>query len=1140
MTAVKTSRREKIKMDTNKEQCEKERCNLSLIAGKQQRTAADPSYSVWVEASAGTGKTKVLTDRLLRLLLAGVKPQRLLCLTYTKAAAVQMNERISEYLSKWTVMTDNDLCADIEKLLGVQLSPEDKEKYIRSARVLFADLLDTPGGIKIQTIHSFCQDILKRFPLEARISPYFEVLDDRGRDEVLRRIKRDLLADEIIKTPEIKKAVEYFTHNLSEYSFPKVLNHITENRAKIEELLEKYGNVQGFLPVLAEHLNVGETDDEDSVKLTFMRAVNRDDMRKNMTAWSQSGKTDTDKCDKLAQIFSHEPIAADYDIYKTIFLTAKNQPLSERYMAGKNAQKADPELLNRAYKEAERLQKTNQKLEKMRLYKATKHFLIIADELNEKYKEYKEQNAVSDYDDLILLTRHLLSNPITASWVLYKLDGGIDHILLDEAQDTSPEQWDIIKYLSEEFFAGTGTRERNRTVFAVGDRKQSIFSFQGADPDKFDTMSEYFAAKAGNNFKKVNLEVSFRSAPAILQTVNKVFADSDTARGVVSADEKVNHKPFRVGEFGHVEIWAPFIADKDDRAQDDAQLLPPMEMSRRISVRTTLARAIAGRIKTMVNETFQTEHPLNYRDFMVLVRKRDAFVEEFIRACKNLHVEISGADKMILTEQIAVQDLISLGKFLLLPNDDLSLAEVLKSPLFGLDDNDLMQLCWDRKKALLWTRLGDNPKYAKIYEQLQTLLNKLDYIRPYELYNYVLTKMKGRQHFIERMGLEVEDALDEFMNLTIAFEQKNTPSLQEFIEWMGQSDVEIKRQTEQKEINAVRLMTVHGSKGLQAPIVFLPDTISVKANKSEQNLLFDDKYAYYPLNGDAYDDNCSAIKEKNDQKADEEYRRLLYVALTRAEDQMIICGYANSDRINEKSWFSICEKSLIENGFPEDKIFKITSEEIIKKSVKDMHIIPDNPPEIPDWLNKDVGAEDVLSKPYTPSNLETDDEEPDSVSPLLERGNFYRRGTLIHKLLQFLPQNTGDAEKATDIFLQKNASDFSPQHLAQIKNEVLNLINNPDYAQLFGAEAQSEVPIVGEVEGKMISAQLDKLLILPDKIMILDFKTNRPPAHSVADTPPSYIRQLALYAELIRRIYTDLPVETYILWTNEARLMRVA
>ena len=1140
MPIMKIPKRENSEMYSDKEKYENERRNLLLTAGKQQRAAADPAYSVWVEASAGTGKTKVLTDRLLRLLLAGVEPQRLLCLTYTKAAAAQMNERISSYLSKWTIMSDEDLGADIENLLGTQLTGQNRENLIRSARMLFADLLDTPGGIKIQTIHSFCQDILKRFPLEANISPYFDVLDDRGREDVLARIKKELLADEINETSPIKSAVEYFTHNLSEYSFPKVLNHITANRAILEEVLEKYAGLEQFLPILARHLNVTDSDDEDTLKAVFMQSVNHDEVKRNTEAWSHGGKSDREKCDKLSRIFSHKQTAADYEIYKTVFLTVKGQPLSERYMAGKDAQKADEELLNRAYQEAERLQKMNQKLEKLRLYNSTKYFLILAEELNRKYREYKEQKSVSDYDDLILLTRRLLSDPTTAAWVLYKLDGGIDHILLDEAQDTSPEQWDIIKYLSEEFFAGAGINNKRNTIFAVGDRKQSIFSFQGADPDKFDTMSKYFADKAGNSFKKVNLEVSFRSAPAILQTVNKIFASPDTAKGVVSDGETVNHKPFRAGEFGHVEIWEPFIAEENDKAQDDSQLLPPMEMCPRTSVRTKLAKAIAGRIKSMVNETFQTDHPLNFRDFMVLVRKRDAFVDEFIRACKKMHVEISGADKMVLTEQIAVQDLISLGKFLLLPNDDLSLAEVLKSPLFGLDDDDLTELCWDRKKALLWTRLSDNPKYADVYKQLQTLLDKTDYIRPYELYNFVLTKMGGRRHFIERMGLEVEDALDEFINLTISFEQNNTPSLQEFIEWMEQSDVVIKRQTEQKEINAVRLMTVHGSKGLQAPVVFLPDTISVKSYKCEQNILFDDEYAYYPLNADAYDDNCLSVKQKNDEKANEEYRRLLYVALTRAEDQMIICGYANSDKINEKSWFSLCEKALVENGYPEDKIFKITSEEIIKKDLKNTQIAFGDTPIIPDWFYEDVIAEDTLAKPYTPSHLETDDDEPDSVSPLSEKGDFYRRGTIIHKLLQFLPQNSDNPEKATDIFLQKNAADFTPRQTEQIKTEVMALLHDPNFAPLFGKDAQSEVPIVGEVNGKMISAQLDKLLVLPDKVIIVDFKTNRPPAQSVADTPPAYIRQLEIYAELIRRIYPDLPVETYILWTNEARLMRVA
>lgn len=1115
------------------------RKNLSILATKQQREAADPVRSVWVEASAGTGKTKVLTDRVLRLLLAGVKPQRLLCLTYTKAAAVQMNERISEYLGKWAVMPDEQLEEDIKNLIGAEnFSTQNAKECMRSARVLFADLLDTPGGIKIQTIHSFCQDVLKRFPLEAGISPYFNVLDDRSKEVALVAIKKELLSGKYDNDLQLKGAIRYFTHNLSEYSFPRVMQHITDNRSGIAELLQKHGGLQKFLSALATHLGVEDAGTAKQLKEEFMHTIDWNEIKTNMSAWKFGGKTDKKRCEILARIMSHTICAADYDEYKTIFLTDKGK--IQANLASKDAQKVDADLLERANKEAERLLKMEQKLARLSLYQSTKNFLIIAECLNEKYDAVKKKMSVLDYEDMILLTRHLLSDSATAAWILYKLDGGIDHILLDEAQDTSPEQWDIIKYLSEEFFAGTGVTDKKRTIFAVGDRKQSIFSFQGADPDKLDAMFKYFKQKGGDDFKRVNLEVSFRSSPAILQSVNKVYSAPDIAKGVVAEGETVNHKPYRVGEFGHVEIWAPFIAEKNNKVQDDSQYLPPMERIRHISVRTKLAQEIAARIKAMVNETYLSDHPLNFRDFMVLVRKRDAFVEDFIRACKEMHVDICGADKMVLTDQIAVQDLISFGKFLLLPNDDLSLAEILKSPLFGLDDDDLIKLCRNKNKIPLWTRLGDMPEYRETYETLQYLLNQLDYIRPYELYNYILSTQNGRHKFINRMGIEVEDALDEFMNLTIAFEQQNTPSLQGFIEWMGQSEVVIKRQTEQKDINAVRLMTVHGSKGLQAPIVFLPDTISVKSSKCEQRVLFDNGYAYYPLNGSSYEDNCLKAKECNDVKADDEYRRLLYVGLTRAEDQMIICGYANSDKIKSESWFKLCEKMLIEGGFPKDKIYQITDDGGVSKEVKNQQIQSTDMPEVESWMHVDAPDESVLSKPYTPSKLTDDEDEPDSVSPLEDSGNFYHRGTIIHKLLQFLPQNKGNKERAIDIFLQKNAHDFSEYQRAKIKSEVLSLLSNPEFADLFGEKAQAEVPIVGEVDGKMISAQLDKLLVLPDKVKIVDFKTNQPPAKDVASTSPNYIRQLGLYAKLLQRIYPNLPIETYILWTNEARLMRVA
>lgn len=1112
------------------ENLRKERGDLATL---QQRAAANPQKSVWVEASAGTGKTKVLSDRVLRLLLNGVGPQRLLCLTYTKAAAVEMNTRISERLSKWSVMSEADLEDSLHKLLGSEIgNVKQQQEYKKRARTLFAVLLDTPGGIKIQTIHSFCQEVLKRFPLEAGVSPYFDILDDESAAESLAQIQKELLEQtEHGAEGTLKSALQYLTENLSEYSFPKVMKNITLNRSKIADLLKGYNNETAYEQELAQHLQISPQDDEKKVIADFMASINIADVRANIPALLRGGKKDIKRAEKFEVVLLNDFNPADYDLYKYIFLTVDGT-LSKQ-LAGKDAVSADSLLLERMTKEGERVLQTEDKICKVRLFKATKAVFAIARELTERYNEFKKLHSRLDYEDLILLTRNLLSDDGVASWVLFKLDGGIDHILIDEAQDTSPNQWEIVKFLSSEFFAGAGTSEKKRTVFAVGDRKQSIYSFQGADPDKFDSMSQLFAKRAAADFQKVNLAVSFRSSAAVLNTVNQLFANPEAAKGVTAPEETVNHVPFRAGEFGKVEIWPLLVADKKEK-NDDYNWQPPVEMNKEVSVKTRLAQKIAAKIKELV-----TKDGLHYRDIMVLVQTRSSFVDEFIRACKNDNVNISGADKLRLSEQIAVQDLISLGRFLLLNNDDLSLAEVLKSPIFGLSDDDLLKLCANRGSAPLWSKLGDYAEYAEVYENLKILSNMLDFVRPYELFNYVLTTLDGRRKFTERMGMEVEDALDEFINLTISYEQDHIPSLQGFIEWISRSEVEIKRETEQKDTDAVRLMTVHGSKGLQAPVVFLPDTVRIKNAKNEQALLWDDEIAYYPLNSACYDQNCVKLKEENNRKALEEYRRLLYVALTRAEDRLYICGFTGKKNVDKRSWYELCKQTLQENGIAAGENFEEEEPEVIAKKKADDIRLQSVMPTPEEWIIKPAETESLLAKPYTPSHIE-DEENADSASPLAENGNFYRRGTIIHKLLQFLPQNEENREAVISEYLCKNAADFSLSQQEQIKSEVLNLLKNPDFSEIFGKDSRAEVPIIGEAGGKIISAQLDRLIILPQKIMIVDFKTNRPAAKSLEQTPSNYVKQLEAYAELLQKIYPDKVVETYILWTNETRLMRVS
>lgn len=1121
------------------EDIKKLRQERGMLATNQQIMAANPQNTIWVEASAGTGKTKVLSDRVLRLLLNNVNPIRILCLTYTKAAAVEMNTRISERLSKWSIISDDKLEKDLYSLLGDEInSIDDLKRYKQTARTLFAILLDTPGGIKIQTIHSFCQEVLKRFPLEAGISPYFNVLEDIGRMEVLSRIQKELINEaQNNSSSEISIALQYLIDNISEFKFPKIMDSIIINRTKIADLLRKYNNFNDFCKNLSQKIGISDDETEESLIASFMKNICISDLRANIKAWLCGTPTDIEKAEKLEIILNKGISVDDYDYYKGLHLSRKNEGLSDKKLATKSAQLSDNNILNRLHNEIERLLILEEKIKKAHLYQSSKAMFTIANDFINRYTEYKQQNSILDFDDLVLITRDLLSNNSVASWVLFKLDGGIDHILVDEAQDTSPNQWEIIKSLSSEFFAGEGANERNRTVFVVGDRKQSIYSFQGADPDKFDIMSEYFAQKAASSFKRVNLAVSFRSSAAILEMVNQLFSSDEISKGVVAKGEKVNHIPFRTGEYGKVELWPLFIADKKENKAE--YWLPPVEMSSETSIKSKIAKAVAERIQQMVTNSQSSSNPLTYRDFMVLVQLRRNFVDEFVRACKDIGVNVSGADKLKLTDQIVVHDLISLGKFLLLPNDCLSLAEILKSPLFGLNDDDLIELCYNRGDALLWSRLGNNHKYIDIYKQLQQLLDMTDNVRPYELYNYVLTKMNGRYKFIERMGIEIEDALDEFINLTISYERENIPTLQGFISWIDSSSVEVKRETEQKDNNAVRIMTVHGSKGLQAPIVFLPDTVHCKTSKSEQALLWDNNMAYYPLNKDSYDEICNRIKQENYQKSLEEYRRLLYVALTRAEDRLIICGYSNSEDINEQSWYKMCSECLKLNGVEEGDNFINEVPELISKKIDIRSQNKILQYETEDWIYQNAKEEDLLSKPYTPSKIE-DEEDIDSSSPLSEEGNYYRRGFLIHKLLQFLPRNKLERDKIIDEFLYKNANEFSDYQKKQIKKEVLSLINNPEFTEIFGENSFSEVPVFGEVEGKIISAQMDKLVILPEKIMIIDYKTNRPAAQTLDQTPKNYIIQLDTYAKLIKKIYPNKLIETYILWTNETRLMRVS
>ena len=1118
------------------EDIKQKRDNLSQKATANQRAAADPKLSVWVNASAGTGKTKVLSDRVLRLLLAGIKAGKLLCLTYTKAAAVEMSSRVSKKLSEWAVAGEKELEEELIKLYGQLPSDYNEAQKLKAqARRLFAVLLDTPGGIKIQTLHSFYQEILKRFPIEAGISPRFEVMDQRTTKEAIEQIKSNLIA-EINLRPDspAAEAMNFLTTHVSEKKFPDVINGLINERGKLFRTFNRYQTKDNLLKAQAARLGVDLSFDDQQLIDNFFADMPRDDLRIMLKAWLIGGSRVADRAATLCRFLEDEYLK-DFNLYKSIYFSG-DKPY-ETY-GNKDCLKAYPQTETIFKDERERVFELIEKQKSRRVYLSTQAVVTLADELLKGYEKYKTDRSLMDFNDMVLLTYRLLANPEVAKWVLFKLDGGIDSILIDEAQDTSPDQWDIIRFVSDEFFSDEDSR---KTIFAVGDRKQSIYSFQGADPDKFDEMRQYFEAKTPK-FKQVDMQVSFRSTAAVLDSVNQVFSDQTIQSGVITAGENVTHIPFRQGEGGRVELWELIEPEKDENKEE---WLPPMEHENPPSTANRMAKTIAGEIKKAVTEKRfldSQKRPVRYGDFLILVRSRDNFCIELIRECKKAGVKVSGMDRIHLLEQIAVQDLISLGKFLLLPEDDLSLAEALKSPLFGLTDDDLFKLCYQRKSSL-WKSLEQCSDYAETTKILKQLLNMADYVRPFELYSEILNVENGRRKFAERMGSEAEDGLDEFLNLCLSFEQNHIASLQKFIEWFESDDVEIKREAENGNSDMVRLMTVHGSKGLQAPIVILPDTTRVPQNKRDAKILWDrDELFFYPSAAADYETICNRLIEKDKQKTFEEYKRLMYVALTRAEDSMIVCGFRKKNQPPENCWYNMFRQHFTKiSTFDENKkVYHYDSAQIIDVKEKKKQEKTETPFKVEAWLLNSAQAENPLAKPLTPSKPE--ETEPAVISPLktVDNSKLYRRGTIIHRLLQFLPDTAVQKREENAIaFIDHIAPQTDLNEKQIIVKEVLTLLNNPQFGSVFGPQSKAEVPIMGLVGEQIISGQIDRLIVEKDRVLIVDFKTNRPAAKTPKDVPEIYRRQLAAYRALLKQIYPDKNIISLILWTNTANLMEI-
>ena len=1156
-----------------------------------QAVASDPATSAWVRANAGTGKTHVLTMRVLRLLLAGTRPERILCLTYTKAAAAEMSTRIFGTLGKWVTMPETTLERTLAEIVG--RPPDEREREL--ARTLFTRAIETPGGFKVQTIHAFCERLLQRFPLEAGVPADFNILDE-AMAAALRREAIDHVLEEATRTPASALGQALLT----------TVTHAADQR--FDDLLAAALTKRDWLEA-ATRIGLGQTDDELAGAAAIIRralgvadGVSRKtideelagvlpdaDLVRGSELLARGRKTDIATADNLRAALRASTTETRIGALRAAFLTKDDEPRADRSFVTRDMQVEHPDLFERlaaARGEFARLFAVRRALD---VAEATVALLRLACAVLQRYAMVKARRAALDFDDLIAKTAILL-NPSrfggassAAEWVLYKLDGGLEHVLVDESQDTSPAQWRIIESLAQEFFAGAGAREGVRTLFAVGDEKQSIYSFQGAAPEQFAAKGVSFeeAARHANiAFEQVPLDVSFRSVAPILAAVDGVFADHAATPGLTSDPRPITHEANRIGQAGLVEIW-PTEVPGDAAATDVWQ--PLQETSDPAPV-ARLANRIADTIDGWLTsgERLESEgRPIAPGDILILLRRRRPFAPAMLAALKARRIPVAGADRMRLMEQPAVADLVALGDFLTLPEDELALATVLKSPLFGFDDDDLLAIGYGRKGSLWPALIAARelvPRYRAAQETLKRWRAKADYAPPFEFLSSLLEHDAMRPRLLERLGAEAADAIDELLNLAIAYDESAPPSLSGFLAWLRAGEREIKRDMEHGR-NEVRIMTVHGAKGLEAPIVLLADTCSpTTGNRSGLKLpplsqarlpLGVAPPFVWPTKGAGTIEAVAGAQAEVSMREREEHNRLLYVAMTRARDRLYVTGFEGKNGRAPGCWYDLVRTAL-EPGMSE-RILPDGRRILTSHAPQTADVQPSTSAAKealtattrPDWASRAAPREPQLAIPLAPSRLapyEVDEagdplategpsavpKEPPAPRPAaLVHENRFLRGTISHALLQHLPAFApAERKKAAAAFVALRGAALPERVRREISEETLSILSDPAFAPLFGPESRAEVPIVatiprpsGHGPALRIVGQIDRLALLEGEVLIIDYKTNRPPPRHAEDVAEAYLLQLAAYRLALAHIFPEREVKAAILWTGGPSIM---
>jgi ATP-dependent helicase/nuclease subunit A len=1125
---------------------------LDQLAGAQA-AASDPLIHAALSASAGTGKTHVLTSRVLRLLLRGTPPSSILCLTFTKAGAAEMANRIGERLAHWVRLPDAELGRELKHLC------EDYEPPMRDrARRLFAEVLDAPGGgLRIQTIHSFAQTLLASFPAEAGIAPGFRPIEGRAESELARRTLAALMETaEFDGDRGLIADVSSLSLRLGEAGAESYLMAC----ARAHQAVEALGEPASIEEQLFALLGVEGGDPEiEILRRLSDDAVDRD-LFQRLIAANRAWASDTGSkiVDNLTAFMAASPEGrrAKLEAVGAGLVTAKGEPCKSK----PKQLLAEPDYDNLAAAFASWLTELRTLIKALDLARIQAAGLRAGQAFAKAYVRAKQAQGVADFDDLIAWTRRLFEQPGMGEWVRYKLDQRTDHILVDEAQDTNADQWAIVDALAGEFFSGNPEAEdRWRTLFMVGDYKQAIFGFQGTDPREYEQFRASISAKAGallesadavevrtREFRDLSIDASFRSAPAVLQVVDALIGDVGHREMGLRVPPNP-HVAYHSDRPGRVELWPAFDAetqtDESEEAGDEGW----------IDERDRLyADAIARQVSRWLAEApvmDTTKRPLAPADILILVRSRKELASLIVARLYAQRVPVAGIDRLHLHKPLAVKDLLSAIAFAVQPLDDLNLAGLLVSPLIGWNQDQLYDLAQPRTRKL-WSELAsrreEHPHWAEAHEILGGWLAMADYVTPARFLETILSgPLGGRRKLLERLGEAARDPIEELVASALAFEQEETASLDRFLAWFAQGEVEVKRDSS-APANAVRVMTVHGAKGLEAPLVVLadathdPDKVGGTSTVVEFPL---GRIGKVPIIRPRKDECAPIFRTLIDagKAADrEEHWRLAYVGLTRAAERLVIAGVKPKRELVGASWHAAVGRAMNSLGAAAMEVEGWGSALVLESEGRaaaraKASKAPIPPIAIPTVLQQAAPIETRPPRPLAPSQIVEDRDTAPPPSPEMRLAA--KRGTLLHSLFERLPGVAEDSRRAAALrWLERFGIDEAARQ--EIADAACSLIGNPAFAELFGPDALAEAPIAATLpDGRVVAGTVDRLCIGPALVQVIDFKTGRTVPADVAAVPAGHRAQMESYVEALRAIFPGRAIEASLLYTSAPRLI---